>query len=73
VFEIIKTPGDYASTPPTLVSFDYIDGARPEGSLTVDAHGDLFGTSETGGGSDRGPLFKDCEDTSGFAGTADQL
>jgi hypothetical protein len=31
VFEIVKTPSGYASTPSTLASFDDVDGSRPEG------------------------------------------
>jgi hypothetical protein len=73
VFEIVKSASRYASTPTTLASFDYIDGARPEGSLTVDANGDLFGTSERGGVGEGGPPLEIVKTPRGFAGTADQL
>jgi uncharacterized repeat protein (TIGR03803 family) len=49
VFEIAKTAYGYASTPTTLVSFDGTNGRAPEAGLIADAHGDLFGTTATGG------------------------
>jgi len=48
VFEIAKTAHGYASTPTTLVNFNGTDGARPTSSLIADAHGDLFGTGQSG-------------------------
>ena len=54
VFEIVKTSGGYASTPSTLVSFNLTDGAVPLGGLIADANGNLFGTTELGGGSGYG-------------------
>ena len=58
VFEIVKTASGYASTPTVLVSFDGADGANPLGSLIIDAHGDLFGTTENGGTSGAGTVFE---------------
>jgi hypothetical protein len=49
VFEIAKTAQGYASTPTTLVSFNFTNGDEPSGSLLADAHGDLFGTTLFGG------------------------
>ena len=51
VFEIAKTAGGYASTPTTLVSFNGTDGEAPLSSLIANANGDLFGTTEDGGGT----------------------
>jgi uncharacterized repeat protein (TIGR03803 family) len=61
VFEI-KNTGTvaepvYAGAPTTLVSFDGYNGALPYGGLTVDANGDLLGTTERGGTS-RGMVFE---------------
>jgi uncharacterized repeat protein (TIGR03803 family) len=53
VFEIAKTASGYASTPTTLVSFDYADGLAPIGSLIADAEGNLFGTTVYGEASGR--------------------
>jgi glycosyl hydrolase family 16 len=49
VFEIAKTAGGYSSTPTLLASFNFTDGANPEGGLIADAAGDLFGTTVGGG------------------------
>jgi uncharacterized repeat protein (TIGR03803 family) len=54
VFEIAKTTHGYASTPTTLVNFNGTDGAAPYGSLTADAHGDLFGTTNYSGPNNTG-------------------
>jgi uncharacterized repeat protein (TIGR03803 family) len=37
VFEIAKTSTGYASTPTTLVNFNFTNGAYPEGTLIADA------------------------------------
>jgi hypothetical protein len=54
VFEIPVDPASptgYASVPATLVTFNGDNGAYPGvGSLIADANGDLFGTTEYGGG-----------------------
>jgi hypothetical protein len=34
------------------------DGSRPAAGLTMDRHGDLYGTTNTGGGSNNGTAFK---------------
>jgi uncharacterized repeat protein (TIGR03803 family) len=49
VFEIAKTKHGYASTPTTLVSFDGDNGDFPLAGLIADAHGNLFGTTDSGG------------------------
>jgi uncharacterized repeat protein (TIGR03803 family) len=58
VFEIAKTATGYATTPITPVSFNGINGANPEGSLIVDANGDLFGTTTFGGSNGDGTVFE---------------
>ena len=49
VFEIAKTPTGYDSTPITLVSFPPSTGAATPAGLSIDANGDLFGTTNIGG------------------------
>jgi len=51
VFEIVKTPDGYASTPTTLVSFTGADGLGPIGGLVADSAGDLFGVTAGVGGT----------------------
>ena len=62
VFEI-KNTGTvaapvYASAPTTLVSFNGSNGANPDGGLTADANGDLFGTTSAGGANNYGTVFE---------------
>ena len=42
----------------TLVSFNGTDGAEPAGALVEDQSGDLFGTTEFGGGFNMGTVFE---------------
>jgi uncharacterized repeat protein (TIGR03803 family) len=59
VFEIVRTALGYDPNPTTLVSFDSTDGATPFfGSLIMDAHGDLFGTTSQGGANNDGTVFQ---------------
>jgi uncharacterized repeat protein (TIGR03803 family) len=69
VFEIAKTAGGYASTPTTLVSFNGADGGFPVAGLLADAHGDLFGTTFSGGASDLGTVFEIAKAAGGYAST----
>jgi uncharacterized repeat protein (TIGR03803 family) len=69
VFEIAKTTGGYASTPTTLVSFNYSDGFYPDAGLIADANGDLFGTAEFGGPSGYGTVFEIAKTADGYAST----
>jgi hypothetical protein len=82
VFEIAKTGAGYASRPTTLVSFNIFFGAAtPVGGLIADANGDLFGTTEGGGGDVSGdPLspfggtvFEIVKTSAGYASTAKVL
>jgi uncharacterized repeat protein (TIGR03803 family) len=48
--------GGYTHT--TLYSFDTATGARPRGDLIADSAGNLYGTTEGGGPSDLGTVFR---------------
>jgi uncharacterized repeat protein (TIGR03803 family) len=68
IFEIAKTSGGYASTPTTLVNLDFFDsGADPQGSLIMDANGNLFGTTSSGGAAGYGTVFELAKTASGYA------
>jgi uncharacterized repeat protein (TIGR03803 family) len=69
VFEIVKTTSGYASTPTVLVNFNVTDGQGPQSPLIADAIGDFFGTTEYGGASGDGTVFKIVKTTSGYAST----
>ncbi len=69
VFEIAKTSSGYASTPTTLVSFDFTNGAFPVASLIADADGDLFGTAGAAGADGDGTVFEIVKTSSGYAST----
>ena len=62
VFEVkntgTATAPNYASAPTTLVNFDGDDGDALFAGLTVDASGDLFGTTEAGGVNDDGTVYE---------------
>ena len=59
VFEIAKSTGELT----TLVTFTGANGATPTGRLTIDAEGDLFGTTETGGANGDGTVFEIAKST----------
>jgi uncharacterized repeat protein (TIGR03803 family) len=78
VFEIDRTDGGYAGAPTSLVSFDGADGAYPqEVSLIADAAGDLFGTTENGGGNGQygyyGTVFEIAKTAGGYLGAPTTL
>ena len=82
VFEIANTGTGYASTPTTLVSFNFTNGNYPSAGLIADAAGDLFGTTYLGGasyvagrsiyGSD-GTVFEIANTSTGYASTPTTL
>jgi autotransporter passenger strand-loop-strand repeat protein/uncharacterized repeat protein (TIGR03803 family) len=57
VFEIAKTGSSYGS-PVTLATFDGANGYGPLGGLVMDAAGDLFGTTQSGGAHGDGTVFE---------------
>jgi len=69
VFEIGKTKNGYASTPTILFSFDVVHGANPSSGLIVDAQGNLFGTTDTGGANGLGTVFEIVKTRGGYAST----
>jgi uncharacterized repeat protein (TIGR03803 family) len=77
VFEIAKTDGGYASTPTVLVSFcslpNCADGWNPGGSLIMDANGNLFGTTFSGGAHLAGSVFEIVKTDGGYASIATTL
>jgi hypothetical protein len=62
VFELVNTgtvsSPSYASTPTTLVTFNGSNGAIPFAGVIVDANGDLFGTTISGGANNDGTVFE---------------
>ena len=54
VFEVAATTHKLT----TLATFNGTNGANPSGGLTLDANGDLFGTTYNGGGSSDGTAFE---------------
>jgi uncharacterized repeat protein (TIGR03803 family) len=67
VFEIAKTGNGYASTPTTLISFDTANGEHPMAALIIDAAGDLFGTTVSGGANNAGTVFELANTGTGYA------
>ena len=67
VFEIAKTASGYASTPITLASFN--NDANPLAGLIADTNGNLFGTTNQGGGPAPGTVFEITKTASGYAST----
>lgn len=58
VFEIKRTESGYASTPTVLANFNSTTGGMPQGGLTADAAGNLFGTAQNGGSHGFGSVFE---------------
>lgn len=54
IFELPKG----SSTITTLATFNGTNGQSPEGTLVIDANGDLFGTTRAGGASGDGTVFE---------------
>jgi len=76
VFEIARTNTGYSTTPTTLVSFNLANGAYPEAPLAIDAAGNLFGTTFSGGGTtgygEFGTVFEIAKTDTGYS-TASKL
>ncbi|WP_409977873.1 beta strand repeat-containing protein, partial [Bradyrhizobium sp. SZCCHNS2005] len=73
VFELVKTGSTYSSTPTTLISFDSTSGTNPAGSLSVDAAGNLYGTTTHGGANNAGTVFEIAKTANGYSSTATVL
>lgn len=58
LFEIAHSAGSYASTPAVLATFNNSTGMIPEGALTRDAAGNLYGITSIGGANGHGTIFE---------------
>ena len=58
VFELVKTGTSTWSAPVTLVTFNGTNGAFPYAGLTLDAAGNLYGTTSQGGTGNIGTVFE---------------
>ena len=47
-----------AQTFSVFYTFDFTDGSSPNGGLILDSEGNLYGTTQFGGSSNRGVVFK---------------
>jgi T5SS/PEP-CTERM-associated repeat protein len=83
VYEIAKTTTGYNMTPIVLASFNgpvahsgpelNTDGSYPNGSLIMDANGDLFGTTRYGGPTGQGVVFEIVKTGTGYDSTPTDL
>ena len=71
--EVAKASSGYASTPTTLVSFDFTNGVYPVASLIADASGDLFGAAGAAGAAGDCTVFEIAKTSSGYASTPTAL
>ena len=67
VYEIVRTPTGYESTPTIVVNFNGSPDVGLGANLVADASGDLFGTTKTGGANATGAVLEITG--SGFATT----
>ena len=76
-FEIAKGTNGYASAPVTLVTFGATGlsgGENPNGGLVVDGDGNLYGTTQRGGGTNvLGTAFEVANTAIGYASTPTTL
>jgi autotransporter passenger strand-loop-strand repeat protein/uncharacterized repeat protein (TIGR03803 family) len=66
VYEIAKTATGYANTPTVIYSFDGVNGSSPGSNLLLDADGNLFGTTGSGGAYGHGTVFEIAKTASGY-------
>jgi uncharacterized repeat protein (TIGR03803 family) len=66
VFGIAMTAHGFDSTPTTLASFNVANGDLPIGTLSIDANGNLFGTTEFGGQFGDGTVFEIAKTSLGY-------
>ncbi len=69
VFELPKTSGGYGALT-TLASFTYVNGTYPQGSLTADSAGNLYGTTFGGGANGAGTVFELPKTSGGYGALA---
>jgi uncharacterized repeat protein (TIGR03803 family) len=67
VFEIAKSGGGYSSTPIVPVSFYPPGGYEPQSTLIMDAAGDLFGVTHSGGANNAGTVFEIAKSGGGYS------
>ena len=70
---VIATASAAVPTLTTLVSFNGTNGQWPEDGVTIDAAGDLFGTTITGGAYGDGTVFEIARTAGGYASTPTTL
>jgi uncharacterized repeat protein (TIGR03803 family) len=71
VFEIARNGSGYASTPTVLANFN--SGANSRDTLTLDAAGNLIGTTAGGGTNGMGTVFEIAKTGTGYASTPTTL
>lgn len=69
VFEIVKSGGSYSSAPTTIATFNGSNGRYPRNGLIMDAAGNLFGMTSSGGASNNGVVFEIAKSGSGYNNT----
>ena len=69
IYEIVKTSAGYSAYPTTIATFSYTNGAYPEGNLSLDASGNLFGTTDAGGANGYGSVFEIQKTSTGYNST----
>ncbi len=67
VFKIAKTKSGYSKNATTLVSFSNGYEVNPQGSLIMDAAGDLFGTTTYNGDNVQGMVFEIAKTKRGYS------
>jgi uncharacterized repeat protein (TIGR03803 family) len=72
VFELPRSGAGYGS-PVTLVNFGDVLGSTPSGGLVMDAAGNLFGTTNSGGVEGFGTIFEIARTAGGYASTPTTL
>ncbi len=72
-FEIVHTQAGFAATPTVLVNFDASAGTGDKSGLVLDASGNLFGTTQTGGSVGDGSVYEIARIGGGYAGVATTL
>jgi uncharacterized repeat protein (TIGR03803 family) len=66
VFELVNSPTGY--TPKLLYGFKGSDGNAPLAGLTMDASGDLYGTTQAGGANNYGAVFELVNSSGNYTG-----